>query len=258
MSNPSEQLLGFWSYKRLAAPENAQLKQAMQDRLGAVIGSSLSAVEIWRDQETRNGIPHGAQWPDEIVRTIARSALFFWNQEAAWLHSAICRFELRMFHAQATRLARQFDLDPQDLFGRLLVPVRWSTMREDQWDQVPERERPWLRALYRDTNILPAMKLADSHLSAMDLRMAAMAIAEPTRDQLFDMPGGLATLRRLLAHAAIPDPTFLRQWTEELAVIRGQLDNVDPPPPRQRAVRLHHPELGVHSFRLDINAAASG
>jgi hypothetical protein len=206
---------GFWSYAREQETASGRLQDALQRSLREALGRNPE-VEILRDSK----IPNGHDWQAWIVRSIARSVLFFWLQSPSSFASPICRFELEMFRAQVTRIARRFStttaqIDDERLLEHWLVPIRWEEMDARQWDRMKNSpETTELAKLWHKQQIRYDFNMAMSGVSEESIREHSKAMASPIRTSLFNSVELLTgqTLDSLLEFVAEENSAFIATW----------------------------------------------
>jgi hypothetical protein len=212
--NSEPKIYGFWSYAREQGATSARLHEALERSLREALGRNPE-LEILHDVK----IPVGHDFRAEIVRSIARSILFFWLQSPSSLASPVCRFEFEMFRAQVARIARCFSttasVDAERLWRCWLVPIRWEDMDPRQWDRMGNApETVELANLWRDTQISDDFNIAKSRVSEERIREHGKAMAAPIRSKLFTAMELLTgqTLDSLLAFVAEEDSKFIATW----------------------------------------------
>jgi hypothetical protein len=216
---------GFWSYAR----EQKKASKLLHEALAAGLRESLGRnpeVHIFLDVNAECGI----NWHQELVRSIARSVLFFWLQSPSCLNSTLCRFELEMFRGQAARIARRFStsapIDPERLFQHWLVAIRWVDMHPGLWAmQGDDPATLEVVNLWRQTQVPDDFRMDRAGVSDEALRHHGKVMGKKVCDKLLDsltLLGGhtsqarAALLGELLDFVALEDPAFEALWLARL------------------------------------------
>lgn len=206
-------LRGFWGYSRTTDVFGAKdYCDLMQRRLKEEFPDF--GIQLFRD--TSDVV--NEHWAISVIRHLSKSALFFWWQSERWMRRAACVFEMEVFLGRIKTVAKEFEVDPEQLRTCLIWPIRAGEIREERWLNL-EPEQHWLRVL-TEQQVDPRLDLAElvhaCHPWADDKAANVNSVVPKIRRRLeAAIPALNHNLLPLLEFLNEEDRRFIEHWQDE-------------------------------------------